>query len=40
MYVFKPSVAGTAVYVKLILRAESVVVSFHTDEDEADEEQP
>ncbi len=39
MYVFKPSVAGTLVYLKLILRAECVVVSFHDDEGEADEEQ-
>jgi hypothetical protein len=39
MYVFKPSVAGTLVYLKLILRAECVVVSFHEDEGEGDEEQ-
>ena len=32
MYVFKPSVAGTTVYLKLILRAECLVVSFHEDE--------
>lgn len=38
MYVFKPSVAGTLVYLKLILRADCVVVSFHDDEGEADEE--
>ena len=38
MYVFKPSVAGTLVYLKLVLRAECVVISFHEDEDEADEE--
>lgn len=40
MYVFKPSVAGTVVYLKLVLRAECVVVSFHEDEGEGDEEQP
>ena len=40
MYVFKPSVAGTLVYLKLVLRAECVVVSFHEDEGEVDEEQP
>lgn len=40
MYVFKPSVAGTLVYLKLVLRAECVVVSFHEDEGEADEDQP
>ena len=32
MYVFKPSVAGTVVYLKLVLRADCVVVSFHEDE--------
>jgi hypothetical protein len=37
MYVFKPLVAGTLVYLKLILRAECVVVSFHEDEGEGDE---
>jgi hypothetical protein len=39
MYVFKSSVASTTVYVKLILRAEGLVVSFHEDEGESDEEQ-
>jgi len=29
MHIFKPAVAGTAIYVKLILRAECVVISFH-----------
>ena len=43
MYIFKPAVAGTVVYLKVILRAECLVVSFHEDEDnegegEADEE--
>jgi len=38
MYVFKPSIAGTVVYVKLILRVECLVVSFHEDEGEPDEE--
>ena len=32
MYVFKPHVAGVTVYVKLILREECLVVSFHEDE--------
>jgi len=32
MYVFKPKVAGVTVYVKLILREECLVVSFHEDE--------
>ena len=39
MYVFKPLVAGTSVYLKLILRAECLVVSFHEDEGESNEEQ-
>jgi hypothetical protein len=38
MYVFKPSLVGTLVYLKLVLRAECVVVSFHEDEGEVDEE--
>jgi Motility quorum-sensing regulator, toxin of MqsA len=38
MYVFKPAVAGTVVYLKLVLRAECLVVSFHEDEGESDEE--
>ena len=32
MHVFKPSFAGIDVYVKLIVRAECVIVSFHEDE--------
>lgn len=39
MYVFKPFVAGRSVYLKLILRADCLVVSFHEDEGEFDEEQ-
>jgi hypothetical protein len=39
MYVFKPWLAGTTVYLKLTLRAEWLVVSFHEDEGESDEEQ-
>lgn len=39
MYVFKPLVAGTSMYLKLILRAECLVVSFHEDEGEPNEEQ-
>jgi hypothetical protein len=38
MFVFKPVVAGTLVYLKLVLRAECLVVSFHEDEGESDEE--
>lgn len=38
MYVFKPAVDGTLVYLKLVVRAECVVVSFHEDEGDGDEE--
>jgi hypothetical protein len=38
MYVFKPAVAGIVVYLKLIVRVDCVVVSFHEDEGEIDEE--
>ena len=38
MYVFKPAVAGIVVYLKLVVRTACVVVSFHEDESEADEE--
>lgn len=34
MYVFKPEVAGTVLYVKLIVRNDCVVISFHEDEAE------
>ncbi len=38
MYVFKPSVAETLVYLKLLLRSACVVVSFHEEEGEVDED--
>lgn len=38
LYIFKPDVAGVVLYVKLILRSECVVVSFHQDEGDDDEE--
>ncbi len=38
MYVFKPRVAGTVVYLKLVLRADCVVVSLHEELDDHDEE--
>ena len=38
MYVFKPSVAGVVVYVKVVVRAECVVISFH-EEEESDEDE-
>ena len=37
MYVFKPTVAVTVVYVKVILRDDCIVVSFHEDEGDPDE---
>jgi len=37
-YVFKPLLARTVLYVKLILRNDCVVVSFHEDEGESHEE--
>jgi hypothetical protein len=39
MYVFKPTVAGVVVYLKVILRAECLVVSFHEDTDEGEGEE-
>lgn len=36
LYVFKPTVAATVIYVKVVLRNDCVVVSFHKDE--SDEE--
>jgi hypothetical protein len=38
MYVFKPRVDEATIYLKLILREECVVVSFHEDENGNDEE--
>lgn len=34
LYVFKPVVSGRVLYVKLIVRCDCVVVSFHEDEDD------
>ena len=38
MYVFKPRVAGVVVYVKVIVRSNCVVISFHEEEDQIDED--
>jgi hypothetical protein len=38
MYLFKPQVSGTILYVKLILRNDCVVISFHEDEDGSEED--
>lgn len=35
LYVFKPEVGGMILYIKLLLRNDCVVVSFHEDEDES-----
>lgn len=40
MYVFKPTVAGAVVYLKLMLRESCLVVSFHEDEGDSHEEGP
>ncbi len=39
MYVFKPDLGDLRIYVKVILRAECVVISFHEDKDESNESQ-
>ena len=40
LYIFKPDVAGVILYVKLVLRSECVVVSFHeNEEDEGDDDE-
>lgn len=38
LYVFKPSVSGVVLYVKLVLRNNCIVVSFHEDASEEHEE--
>lgn len=38
MYVFKPTVGEVVLYVKVILRSECVVISFHGEEDQSDED--
>ena len=38
MYVFKPQVFETALYVKVILRGRCILISFHEDEPNNDEE--
>ncbi len=32
MYLFKPRLSGTVLYIKVLLRSDCVVVSFHEDE--------
>ncbi len=38
LYVFKPWILGTVLYVKLVLRAHCVVVSFHKEQANEDED--
>ena len=38
LYVFKPRVFGQVVYVKVIVRADCVVVSFHEEANDDDDE--
>jgi hypothetical protein len=38
MYLFKPSFGTTVLYVKVVIRSNCVVVSFHEDEGGGDEE--
>ena len=40
MYIFKPRVEMTVIYVKVIVRSNCVVVSFHTDEGAGHDEDP
>lgn len=40
MYVFKPLVETTIVYIKVIVRTDCVVVSFHADEGADHDEDP
>ena len=39
MYLFTPRVAGSVLYVKVILRADCVVISFREGEDEDHEDE-
>jgi len=36
MYVFKPGLSAAVLYVKVIVRSNCLVVSFHEDEDSSD----
>ena len=38
MYLFKPSMAGTVLYVKVILRSDCILISFHEDNGGSHEE--
>lgn len=34
LYVFKPQVAGIIVYLKIVVRSQCIVISFHEDQEE------
>jgi hypothetical protein len=38
LYVFKPQVGGTTVYLKLAVRTDCIVVSFHVDQEDHHDE--
>jgi len=38
LYVFRPPLAGSALYVKLVLRASCVVISFHRELEDENED--
>lgn len=40
LYVFKPAIGATVLYVKIVIRSNCIVVSFHEDEEESDDETP
>jgi hypothetical protein len=39
LYIFKPHLGNELLYVKLVLRAECIIVSFHEDDGGCDEEE-
>jgi hypothetical protein len=39
LYLFKPTIAGMVLYVKIIVRSNCIVISFHEDEGDDDEEE-
>jgi hypothetical protein len=39
MYVFKPDVEGQITYVKIVLRKDCVIVSFHEDDGDRDDDE-
>jgi hypothetical protein len=38
MYVFTPTIGGTVVYIKVVVRNDCVVISFHEDENNDEDE--